>query len=113
MRQNLYNQISHVITNSKGIIHEIGGIEDHLHILMEMPKNKTLSDLIREIKTNSTHWLKSLNTEYDQFEWQIGYGAFTVSYSNLEVVRNYIQKQEEHHLQHTCKPEWEFLNSIG
>jgi len=98
-----------VITRCKGVVHEIGGVDDHVHILMETPKNKSLSDLIREVKTVSTHWLKSENKKYQMFEWQTGYGAFTVSYSNLNIVKNYIQRQEEHHLQHTYNKEWEFF----
>lgn len=107
IRHGLYNRISDVVTNCKGKVHEIGGIEDHVHILMETPKGSSLSDLIREMKTASTHWLKSVSREYRQFEWQTGYGAFTISYSNLDVVRKYIQNQEEHHQQNTCKDEWE------
>ena len=108
MRQNLYNQISDVITDAKGVVREIGGIEDHVHILMETPKSKSLSDLIRDIKTASTHWLKSMNIKYNQFEWQTGYAAFTVSYSNIETIRNYIQNQEEHHLQQKYNNEWNY-----
>ncbi len=107
IRQNLYNQIGNVVTNCKGIVHEIGGVEDHVHILMETPKDKPLSDLIRDVKTASTHWLKSMNRKYQQFEWQTGYGAFTISYSNLDTVKKYIQNQKEHHQQNTCKKEWE------
>lgn len=113
MRQNLYNQLSDVIANSKGVTLEIGGVEDHVHILMEAPKSKSLSDLIRDIKTISTHWLKSKSSKYDQFEWQTGYAAYTVSYSNIEIVRNYIQNQEEHHLKQTYKQGWEFFNGVN
>lgn len=110
IRQNLYNQMGETITRCRGVVHEIGGIEDHVHILMETPKNKSLSDLIRDIKTASTHWLKSENKKYHLFEWQTGYGAFTISFSNLDVVKGYIQKQEEHHLENTCKEEWEIFS---
>ena len=50
-----------VISNSRGIVHSIGGIEDHIHALIEMPKDITLSDMIRDIKTTATHWLKNNN----------------------------------------------------
>lgn len=109
VRKSLYDQISETINRCKGVVHEIGGIEDHVHILMETPKNKSLSDLIRDVKTASTHWLKSENKKFRFFEWQNGYGAFTVSFTNIDIVKGYIQKQEEHHLKNTCQEKWEIL----
>jgi len=115
IRQNLYTQMTSRITNSKGIVHEIGGIEDHVHVLMEIPKNIALSDFTREIKTAASHWLKAQSKKFQQFEWQAGYGGFTVSHSNVETVKKYIQNQEEHHREHTNNPEWEnfFMDRIS
>jgi putative transposase len=107
IRDNLYQQMRGVISSSRGIVHSIGGVEDHIHILMEAPKDKALSDLIREVKTSSTHWLKGQNEmRYRGFEWQTGYGAFTVSCSSVESVRYYIDQQEEHHRKLTFNDEW-------
>ncbi|MBA2727669.1 MAG: IS200/IS605 family transposase, partial [Parachlamydiaceae bacterium] len=98
VRNNLYSQINNAVSGFRGIVHEIGGVEDHVHLLMEIPKDQTLSDAMRTIKTVSTHWLKLYDdSKYRNFEWQTGFGGFTVSLSHLETVKNYIQKQEEHH----------------
>lgn len=107
----LHAPIKEVIIGCRGKVHAIGGIEDHIHILMEMPKNKSLSDLMQVIKTTATHWLKEKDKrKFYDFEWQTGYGAYTISYSNIETVKNYIEKQEEHHLSQSFQEEWdEFL----
>ena len=103
----LYNQIKLTVDACGGILHEIGGMEDHVHLLIEAPKNKSISDVIRELKTCSTHWLKSIDqAKHKAFEWQSGYGAFTVSLSHFEVVKKYIQNQKEHHRQHSTQEEW-------
>lgn len=115
IRPHLYNQMTDVVVNNRGIIHAIGGIEDHVHILLEMPKDKALSDLIRDVKTTATHWLKGQDrSRYNDFAWQVGYGAFTVSYSGVEGVKSYIQQQEIHHHKKTSKEEWdEFFMKRG
>lgn len=115
IRYNLYNQMTDVVVSNRGNIHAIGGVEDHVHILLEMPKDKALSDLVREVKTAATHWLKDQDrSRYHDFAWQIGYGAFTVSYSGVEGVKSYIQEQEMHHHKKTSKEEWdEFLVRRG
>lgn len=110
-RPNLYVQAVNIVANCRGKVHEIGGVDDHIHILMEVPKDRALSDLMLEIKTRLTHWLKSVNSsKYRDFEWQTGYGAFSISLSSVEAVRQYIQQQEAHHCEHTYQGEWnEFL----
>lgn len=115
IRHNLYTRMTDVITKSCGIVYAIGGVEDHVHILMEMPKDKAISDLIRDVKTSATHWLKTENRlRYSDFEWQAGYGAFTMSYSSIEAVKCYIDRQEDHHHKQTSKEEWdEFLLMCG
>lgn len=115
LRSDLYYQMNQTISNARGVVHAIGGIEDHVHLLVEMPKDKALADLMREVKTSATHWLKANNkSKYGQFEWQTGYGAFTLSLANFEIVKNYIGKQEEHHSQHSSKDEWnDFLIHRG
>lgn len=112
---NLHNQMKDVISNSRGNVHAIGGVEDHIHILMETPKDKSLSDLIRDLKVASTHWLKTVDrSKFRDFEWQTGYSASTISYSSIENVKGYIDRQEEHHRHQTYQTEWdEFLHRNG
>lgn len=113
VRADLFHQMEKNISDLKGVVHAINGVEDHVHLLVEVPKNIPLADLLREIKTKSTHWLKHAGGLQHGFEWQNGYGAFSVSFSSIDNVKNYIHNQEEHHRVTTFKGEWEifFLNS--
>ena len=83
----------------------VGGAEDHAHILCSLSKNHPLSKIIGEVKRNSSKWIKKKGTEYLEFQWQNGYGAFSVSSSNLESVRKYIVDQKHHHKKYTFKEE--------
>lgn len=74
---------------------EIGGVQDHVHALFELSREITLSDTIKTLKTASTKWIKRQFVE--EFGWQKGYGAFSVSNSNMSQVVSYIRNQEEHH----------------
>lgn len=108
LRNNLYDHIRSVVSDFRGVVLEIGGIEDHVHVFMEVPRDQALSDAMREIKTSSTHWLKKADSSsYKNFEWQTGYAGFTVSLAHLEIVKKYIQQQEEHHRKQTFTDEWD------
>jgi REP element-mobilizing transposase RayT len=76
---------------------EIGGIEDHVHLQLAVPSSMPLSRAVQLLKGGSSHWLKEAFPTLAAFSWQDGYGAFTVSKSQLDVVRRYIQAQEDHH----------------
>ena len=97
IQERLYEYMGGITRNLKGRLIQIGGIEDHVHLLLHLPANKAVSDSIREIKANSSKWLNEAYEFRYRFEWQKGYGAFTVSHSQIESVRNYINNQREHH----------------
>ena len=84
---------------------EIGGVEDHVHLLLGLRATHCLADVLREIKTVSSRWVHE-KIRMPQFSWQEGYGAFTVSRSNITSVRRYIAAQEEHHREHTFQEEY-------
>jgi putative transposase len=75
----------------------VGGVEDHVHLLFSASKNLAPADIIKELKRGSSLWIKERAVDQQDFAWQTGYGLFSVSYSQLETVRNYIQRQETHH----------------
>src|SRR5437868_2804967 len=75
----------------------IGSVEDHIHILFNLSKNHALSKVVEEVKRGSSKWIKTQGPEFAEFYWQNGYGAFSVSPSQLDVVSQYIANQEEHH----------------
>lgn len=84
---------------------EVGGVEDHVHLLVRLPKTVTVADVVKELKRNSNVWVKEKVPLLKDFSWQGGYAAFSVSVSNIEAVRQYIQNQEEHHKKTDFKDE--------
>ena len=84
----------------------VGGIEDHVHILCLLSKNISLAELVGKIKANSSKWMKTQGPQYANFYWQRGYGGFSVNPTETEVVKKYIQNQEEHHKNQTFKEEY-------
>ena len=89
---------------------EIGGVADHVHILISIPANIAVAKAVQLIKGSSSRWMKESFPNMAAFAGQDGYGAFSVSESQLEVVRDYIRGQEEHHRTKTFAEEYrEFL----
>jgi REP element-mobilizing transposase RayT len=87
-------------------IHEIGGTENHVHILMSLPPAVTLSKAVQTWKAFSSKWLNETGVmKTGRFAWQEGYSAFSVSQSNAEAVVNYIRGQVEHHAKHSFEDE--------
>jgi REP element-mobilizing transposase RayT len=83
----------------------IGGMEDHVHALFALSKNHPLIKIVEEVKKGSSKWAKTDGPKYSEFFWQAGYGAFSVSQSNVEEVQRYIENQEEHHRKMTFQDE--------
>lgn len=87
-------------------IHEVGGIENHVHILLSIPPTVTISKTVQTLKAFSSKWLNETGTmKNERFAWQEGYSAFSVSESNMEAVRKYIRGQAEHHRKHSFEDE--------
>lgn len=105
-QKRLYEYVGGIIRAQNGHLIEIGGIEDHIHLLTNLSPKKAVSDLIREIKANSSKFINELPEKIPKFEWQKGYGAFTVSYSHLDSVSHYIQNQQDHHQTKTFEEEY-------
>ena len=83
----------------------VNGVEDHVHLLISPKPKFSLSDIVRDIKRDSYYWVTDNKKCEEVFSWQDGYGALTVSPSQVKKVRNYIRKQEEHHKIHTYESE--------
>jgi putative transposase len=90
-------------------IHEIGGIEDHVHILLSMPPTVTLSKVVQLLKAYSSKWMNEGVIKMGRFSWQEGYAAFSVSRSNFDKVAEYIRGQTEHHKKHAFEDELKSL----
>ena len=92
----------------------IGGVADHVHIVTTLPRTVSQAQLVEQIKKASSKWIKALDARYRGFFWQKGYGAFSVSPSQLEAVLQYIQTQQEHHRTRTFQDEYrELLRTHG
>ena len=76
---------------------QVGGYRDHVHILCLLSKKIVVMKLVEEVKSHSSKWIKTKCSEFENFYWQNGYGAFSVNPTEIEVVKNYIINQEEHH----------------
>ena len=94
------------IREEGGTVLVINGTADHVHILARLRQNKALSDVVRSIKANASKWVHETFPSHRAFAWQNGYGAFTVSESQVPRVQRYIEKQEEHHRQTTFDEEF-------
>lgn len=92
----------------------IGGVEDHIHALLEIPKTLAVAEAVKRLKGGSSTWIHSQNLIPQPFHWQDGYAAFTVSVSRIEKVQRYIAEQREHHQHTTFAEEYEsFLEAHG
>jgi REP element-mobilizing transposase RayT len=87
-------------------VYEIGGVEDHVHLLLSLPRTLTISNLLEDIKKISSKWMKDNAKGLKYFGWQNGYGVFSVSESVKEKVIEYIQNQKEHHKKVTFQEEF-------
>jgi putative transposase len=110
LRAELDKYIGGILHNQGGILLEIGGMPDHIHIVAKLPADRSVSEMVRLIKANSSKWVNERTAPAVSFGWQSGYGAFSVSASQLEDVRGYVRRQEEHHRVRTFREEFvEFL----
>ena|SRR5437868_47139 len=102
----LYEYIGGTIRGLGGISLAINGMEDHAHVLAKLRPDKALSSVLRDLKANSSGWMHDVFPDLADFSWQRGYGAFTVSASQIERVRKYVAEQEIHHAKHTFRDEF-------
>ena len=105
-KEELYKYITGIATNKNQKLIVINGMPDHVHILMGMKPDSNLSELVRDIKANSSKFINEKKWIISKFEWQQGFGAFTLGYSQLDAIVNYIKAQEEHHKTKTFKEEY-------
>lgn len=102
----LYDYVGGTIRKQGGIALAIGGMSDHIHVLAKLRPDKAVSDVLRDLKANASGWMKEVFPELKDFSWQNGYGAFTVSASQVEKVRRYIVNQEIHHKKRPFRDEF-------
>lgn len=75
----------------------VGGVADHVHLLFVLSRTHNIAEVIKEMKRGSSLWVKAKGTELADFAWQSGYGVFSIGFSQVDSVRGYVARQEEHH----------------
>lgn len=105
-KEALHQYITRIITNKKQTLIRINSMPDHIHILIGMKPDIALSDLVRDIKANSSKFINGKGWVVGKFEWQSGFAAFSYSHSHLGAVVNYINNQEVHHSNQTFREEY-------
>jgi len=93
----LYSYMGGIVRAKKGILYDIGGTDDHVHMYLRWRPDESVSDLLRTVKARSSKWVHDSFPALGAFAWQEGYSAFSVSKSQEQVVKNYIAGQAEHH----------------
>jgi putative transposase len=101
----LYPYIGGIVRAENGVLYDIGGIEDHVHMYLRWRPDATVSDLMRTVKARSSKWVHDTFPALGAFAWQEGYSVFTVSRSQEGAVKAYIAGQHEHHKKEDFKAE--------
>lgn len=97
IEKELFAYIGGILRKHNSILLAANGTANHIHLLISQSKNISLSDLLRELKKSSSLWIKTKDVSFKDFQWQAGFGAFSIGQSQIEAVRTYISKQKEHH----------------
>ena len=105
----LHNYLSQVCISNECDFVIVGGHLDHVHILCNLSKNISLSELVKRLKSNSSRWLKTKDRSFSNFVWQKGYASFSVGLNELTRLRKYIKNQKDHHTEKNFKIELEEL----
>jgi putative transposase len=111
LREALHRYLGGILENLDCQPLMIGGVEDHIHALFVLSRTAVTADAIKELKRSSSVWLKRRSPELASFAWQSGYGAFSIGFSQVDAVRSYIVRQEEHHRKTSFQEEYRELLS--
>ena len=103
-QEQLYPYLGGILRSEGGMLLEVGGTADHVHLVAKLKADTSVAALVKVVKTGSSGWAKK-EGQQREFSWQRGYGAFTVSESQLDHVREYVRRQEEHHRKRSFQEE--------
>ena len=105
----LHAYMGGIVRSNGGIAIQIGGVRDHVHMLIKLKAITSLADMVRLVKAGSSKWLNERFQNTARFGWQAGYGGFSVSESAQDRVRLYVQNQKQHHEKHSFDDEYKIL----
>ena len=106
IRDELYRYLGGIIKGEGGLLLEIACMPDHIHMVIKLRPVHSLSEIMQKVKGKSSKWLNEQKRLPGRFSWQDGYGAFTVSESQLSTVIRYVKEQEKHHRSFSFKDEF-------
>ena len=110
----LFAYIGGILKNHESRLLDAGGTADHVHLLISQSKNLSLSSLMKDVKKDSSSWIKTKGQLFRNFHWQDGYGAFSIGKSDIPELKKYIERQKEHHRKRTFQEELiAFLDEYG
>lgn len=110
--ERLYEYIGGIVRGLGGILLMINGVEDHVHILAKLRPDKSVSDVLRDVKSNASGWMHDVFPDAKDFSWQNGYGAFSVGPSGIERVKAYIANQKVNHGRQSFEEEFVELLTV-
>ena len=105
-KEELFKYITGIFRNQNQKLLAIGGVEDHIHLLFGIRPNLAISDLVRDVKANSSSFINENGFVRGKFRWQEGFGAFSYSRSQIDAVAKYVLNQEKHHARRSFKDEY-------
>ena len=114
LRQAAHAYLATVARNFGCDCYRVGGMADHVHLAIRLARTVTVAQLIEELKTTSSKWIKTQPTGHKTFAWQRGYGCFSIGPRDLDALCDYIDRQEAHHRRRTFQEELRmFLDRYG
>jgi putative transposase len=105
----MHGYLATVCRDSNCEAYRVGGMPDHVHLAVRLGRTISQADLIEKVKVTSSSWIKEQGNAYQSFHWQRGYGTFSVGFSQLEALQDYIDAQPEHHRTRTFQEEYREL----
>ena len=109
IKEELFSYLGGICKNQECNPLIVGGHKDHVHILCLLSRKIALMKLIEELKTHSSKWIKTKGRQYQKFYWQNGYGGFSIHLGQVDVLKDYISTQEEHHKELSFQDEYRVL----
>jgi REP element-mobilizing transposase RayT len=114
IRDELFAYLATIARNGGCECYRVGGISDHVHLALRLPRTRSVAEITEELKSTSSKWLKTKSPELAKFSWQRGYAAFSVGPTDLESLIEYVASQEEHHRKRSFQEEFRaFLKRYG
>lgn len=110
----LYAYIGGIMKNHDSCLLDAGGTADHVHLVLSQSKNISLSSLMKDVKKDSSSWIKTKGKVFRTFHWQDGYAAFSIGQSGIAMLKRYLNSQKEHHRNRSFQEELiQFLTNYG